>query len=260
MVEVSQDVERSAGAQAAGEAGKAALAGSGRRAQPAPRRFPAAGAIIDLDGTLVDTAADITAAVNAMLAELGREALPIAQVTGYVGRGAEVLVHRVLTGELDGVAPASEFNPAFDSFRAHYRRENGVHSKTYPGVLEGLAIMRGRGLKLAVVTNKPSDFTLPLLAAADIDSFFDLVVSGDTLAAKKPDPQPMLHVCQRFGIAPAQMVAIGDSAHDVHAARAAGIPVIVVPYGYNEGRDVRELDVDAIVPTLREAAGLLDPV
>ncbi|MCL4748078.1 MAG: HAD-IA family hydrolase, partial [Burkholderiaceae bacterium] len=165
-----------------------------------------------------------------------------------------------LTGELDGEAPREQFGAAIDSFRVHYRRENGVHSRPYPGVLEGLAVMRGRGLRLAVVTNKPSDFTLPLLAAADIDSFFDLVVSGDTLATKKPDPDPMLHVCQRFGVEPAKMVAIGDSLHDVRAARAAGIPVIVVPYGYNEGRDVRELDVDAIVATLREAAGLIDPV
>ena len=255
MVEVTR-------AEAGGvlDAALAASTSAGQRAAQAPRRFRAAGVIIDLDGTLVDTVADIAAAVNAMLAELDRDAITVERVAGYVGRGTEVLVHRVLTGELDGVAPKDQFETAFELFRTHYRTENGVHSKPYPGVLEGLALMRGRGLKLAVVTNKPSDFTLPLLAAADIDSFFDLVISGDTLATKKPDPDPMLHVCARFGIAPAQMVVIGDSTHDVHAARAAGIPVMVVPYGYNEGRDVRELDVDAIVPTLREAAGLIDPV
>ncbi len=226
----------------------------------AERRFQASGVILDLDGTLVDTAVDIAAAVNAMLVELGREPLTLEQVTSYVGRGTEVLVHRALTGELEGEASRELFGKAFDAFRLHYRRENGVRSKPYPGVLEGLATMRGRGLKLAVVTNKPSDFTLPLLAATDIDSFFDLVVSGDTLATKKPEPDPMLHVCQRFGFEPARMVAIGDSTHDVRAARAAGIPVIVVPYGYNEGRDVRELDADAIVATLRDAAGLIDPI
>ncbi len=259
MVEVTQ-AEAVGAVDAALSVGNRSATGAAQRAAPAPRRFRAAGAIIDLDGTLVDTVADIAAAVNAMLAELGREALTLERVAGYVGRGTEVLVHRVLTGKLDGVAPNNQFATAFELFRTHYRTENGVHSKLYPGVLEGLALMRGRGLKLAVVTNKPSDFTLPLLAAADIDSFFELVISGDTLATKKPDPDPMLHVCKRFGIEPSQMVAIGDSTHDVHAARAAGIPVMVVPYGYNEGRDVRELDVDAIVPTLREAAGLIDPV
>ncbi len=223
------------------------------------RRFPAAGVIIDLDGTLVDTAADLAAAVNAMLADLGRQDLPVEQVARYVGKGAEVLVHRALTGTPDGRVSPGEFEPAMRAFLAHYQRENGRHARLYPGVREGLEAMRAKALRLAVVTNKPAAFTGPLLAMTEVAEFFELVVSGDTVARKKPDPLPMLHVCERFGLPPQRMVAIGDSMNDALAARAAGIAVMTVPYGYNEGRDVRSLDVDAIVPTLFDASMLIDP-
>lgn len=224
------------------------------------RRFAARAAIIDLDGTLLDTAADLAAAVNAMLLAMGRAALPVEQVASYVGKGVEVLVHRALTLSLDGRVPADSFAPAMQSFDAHYRRENGRHASVYPGVLEGLQAMRDAGLKLAVVTNKPIGFALPLLADTGLAQYFDLVVGGDTVARKKPDPMPMLHVCAQLGIAPEQVVAIGDSLNDALAARAAGMAVLAVPYGYNEGRDARSLDVDAIVDTLFEASHLIDPL
>ena len=224
------------------------------------RRFAARAAIIDLDGTLLDTAADLAAAVNAMLSAMGRATLPVEQVASYVGKGVEVLVHRALTLSLDGRVPAESFAPAMQSFDAHYRRENGRHASVYPGVLEGLQAMRDAGLKLSVVTNKPIGFALPLLADTGLAQYFDLVVGGDTVARKKPDPMPMLHVCAQLGIAPEQVVAIGDSLNDALAARAAGMAVLAVPYGYNEGRDARSLDVDAIVDTLFEASRLIDPL
>ena len=224
------------------------------------RRFAARAAIIDLDGTLLDTAADLAVAVNAMLSAMGRATLPVEQVASYVGKGVEVLVHRALTLSLDGRVPADSFAPAMQSFDAHYRRENGRHASVYPGVLEGLQAMRDAGLKLSVVTNKPIGFALPLLADTGLAQYFDLVVGGDTVARKKPDPMPMLHVCAQLGIAPEQVVAIGDSLNDVLAARAAGMAVLAVPYGYNEGRDARSLDVDAIVDTLFEASHLIDPL
>ena len=224
------------------------------------RRFAARAAIIDLDGTLLDTAADLAAAVNAMLLAMGRAALPVEQVAGYVGRGVEVLVHRALTLSLDGRVPADSFTPAMQSFDAHYRRENGRHASVYPGVLEGLQAMRDAGLKLAVVTNKPIGFAVPLLSDTGLAKYFDLVVGGDTVARKKPDPLPMLHVCAQFGVAPEQVVAVGDSLNDALAARAAGMAVLAVPYGYNEGCDIRSLDVDAIVDTLFEASRLIDPL
>jgi phosphoglycolate phosphatase len=223
-------------------------------------RFAARAAIIDLDGTLLDTATDLAAAVNGMLLALGRAALPVSQVATYVGKGIEVLVHRALTLSLDGRVPEEQFAPAIQAFNEHYRRENGRHASAFPGVVDGLEAMRRAGLKLAVVTNKPVDFTVPLLDATGLARHFDLVVGGDTVARKKPDPLPMLHVCARFGVAPEQVVAIGDSLNDALAARAAGMAVLAVPYGYNEGRDVRSLDVDAIVDTLFEASRLIDPI
>ena len=223
------------------------------------RRFPAAGVIIDLDGTLLDTAADLAAAVNAMLADLGRPGLPLARVAAYVGKGAEVLVHRSVTDSVDGQAPAPLFEAAIRAFRVHYARENGRQAALYPGVLEGLQKMQAKGLRLSVVTNKPGAFTGPLLERSGLARFFEVVVSGDTLARRKPDPLPMLHVSAHFGLAAGRIVAIGDSVNDALAARAAGMAVMAVPYGYNEGHDVRALDVDAIVNSLSEAADLIDP-
>lgn len=222
------------------------------------RTFRASGVIIDLDGTLLDTVADLTAAVAAMLADLGRAPLPQDRVAHYIGKGAEVLVHRAATDSFDGLLPEAEFDRAIASFRRHYARENGRSARLYPGVAEGLDRMREKGLRLAVVTNKPEAFTLPLLERTGLDRHFELVVGGDTLARRKPDPMQMLHVCARFDLPPERIVAIGDSVNDAAAARAAGMPVLAVPYGYNEGADVRTLDVDAIVDSLLEASRLIE--
>ncbi|MCM5571896.1 phosphoglycolate phosphatase [Burkholderiaceae bacterium FT117] len=222
------------------------------------RRFPALGAIIDLDGTLLDTAADLAAGTNAMLAELGREPLPVDEVARYVGKGGEVLVHRALTRSLDGRVDAALAARAMEAFLRHYARENGIHSRVYPGVVEGLEAMRARGLKLACVTNKPQGFSEVLLAEKGLAPYFDLVVGGDLLPRRKPDPLPMLHVCERFGLAPDRIIAIGDSDNDAAAARAAGMPVLVVPYGYNEGRPAESIDADGVVSTLADVVPLLD--
>lgn len=222
-------------------------------------RFAVCAVIIDLDGTMLDTVADLAAAANHMRADLDLPPLPEAQVASYVGKGAEVLVHRALTESLDGRVGADRLAPALDAFLRHYAVENGRSARVYPGVREGLEVMRAMGLRLACVTNKPHAFTEPLLERTRLAEAFSLVVSGDTLARKKPDPLPMLHVAATFGLAPSRVLAIGDSLNDVQAARAAGMPVVSVPYGYNEGRDVQLLDVDAIVDSLLEAARLVEP-
>ncbi|MEK9720223.1 MAG: HAD family hydrolase, partial [Quisquiliibacterium sp.] len=156
------------------------------------RRFRARAVIIDLDGTLLDTAPDLAAAVNATLIGIGRSALPVTEVAGYIGKGVQVLMHRALTGSFDGRAPETLFEPAMRAFTEHYRRENGRHAEPYPGVIQGLQAMRGAGLRLAVVTNKPIAFTTPLLVASGLADYFDLTVAGDSLARKKPDPMPKL--------------------------------------------------------------------
>ena len=184
-----------------------------------------------------------------MLRELGRAELDLDTVAAYVGRGIPKLVERCLPdADPDSLAKAQA------SFRRHYALENGRRSRVFPGVLDGLAAFRDAGLHLAVITNKAAAFTEPLLAATGLAPWFEFAVSGDTLAEKKPHPLPLLHACTRMGSAPAQNVHIGDSRHDAQAARAAGCPVFIVPYGYNEGEGVQGIDCDAIVASLAEAA------
>ena len=219
-----------------------------------PRRFGASGVAIDLDGTLLDTAADIAAAVNAMLADFGRPPLPESAVRRYVGKGARVLVHRALSGSLDGRIDEPTADRGLASFERHYARENGRSATLFPQVVEGLAAMRAKGLRLACVTNKPQAFVDVLLARAGLAGYFELTIGGDVLPRSKPDPMQLHHVCERFGMAPSQMVAIGDSLNDAQAARAAGMPVMIVPYGYNEGRPADSIDADAVVADLLDAA------
>ncbi|TRZ63761.1 MAG: phosphoglycolate phosphatase [Rhodocyclaceae bacterium] len=211
--------------------------------------------MIDLDGTLLDTALDIGVAANAMLLELGRPECAVSQIRTYIGRGIPNLVKRCLAGCLDA---ADDPNPppeaALASFRQHYAATNGRHATIYPGVEDGLRRLQEQGLRLACITNKATDFTLPLLAGSGLAHWFELVVCGDTLTRSKPDPLQLTHICQKFGIARHQALLIGDSLNDVRAARAAGCPVFCVPYGYNEGRDVRDLDCDAIVASIDDAA------
>ena len=212
---------------------------------------------IDLDGTLLDTVTDLAVAVDLLLEDLGRPPIDHALVRTFVGKGIPNLVSRSLESSYGGAPDAALFDRALPLFYARYEGVNGKHTTMYPGVLEGLGELRAAGFPLACVTNKSERFTLPLLAQVGLAPHFSLVVAGDTLARKKPDPLPLLHVCAHFGIATAEMLMIGDSVNDAAAARAAGCPVLCVPYGYNEGADVRELDVDAIVETLFEATKLI---
>ena len=212
---------------------------------------------IDLDGTLADTIPDLAAAANMMLRELGRPALAVERLRDFVGKGIPKLVERALAGSVDGAAPADLMARALPVFERHYAGVNGKHSVLYPGVEDGLRALQSMRLPLACVTNKSGRFTTPLLEQLGIAHFFEQVVAGDTLPQKKPDPAQLLHACRGFGIAPGEMLMIGDSVNDALAARAAGCPVFCVTYGYNEGQDVRALDVDAIVASLIEAKRLI---
>jgi phosphoglycolate phosphatase len=213
---------------------------------------------IDLDGTLADTIPDLAVAANSMLREMGRLPLEVERIRTFVGKGIPKLVERTLADSF-GNAPAPELmTRALSAFERCYADVNGRHSEIYPGVSEGLRALRDKGLPLACVTNKSARFTAPLLEHLQLSRFFEQVIAGDTLPQKKPDPAQLLHACRGFGIAPQDMLVIGDSGNDAQAARAAGCPVFCVPYGYNEGHDVRQLDVDAIVPSLFEASRLIE--
>ncbi|APV48752.1 phosphoglycolate phosphatase [Betaproteobacteria bacterium GR16-43] len=220
-----------------------------------PRAFRAV--LLDLDGTLLDTAPDIASAANRMLLQLGRATLPEAQVVEFIGKGVANLVHRVLA-ETGGDGGAHDH--ALEIFENTYLAHVADRSRPYPGVIAGLDRFRARGMALACVTNKASRFTLPLLAATGLSPYFGAVVSGDDVARRKPEPDAFLAAAGALGVTPAESWVIGDSANDVKAARAAGMAVVVVPYGYREGLAVEALGADAVVASLEAAAGSITMV
>ena len=204
-------------------------------------------AIIDLDGTMVDTVGDFEAALGAMLADLSLPAVSRAFIERTVGKGSEHLIRSTLA-HVGG--PAERYDDAWQAYQRHYLAINGQHSAVYPGVIEGLQALRAAGLKLACLTNKPTAFARPLLAAKGLDHFFDQVFGGDAFARKKPDPLPLLETCRALGTAPARTLMVGDSSNDAQAARAAGCPVVLVSYGYNHGQPVSDVGADAVIDRL----------
>ena len=214
-------------------------------------------AIIDLDGTMLDTMPDFEVAINLMREELGLAPIGVAQIELMVGKGSENLVRRVLALDYDEEGVQRMFAQAMEAYQRHYLVINGRHSEVYADVVAGLQAMKANGLRLACVTNKPVAFAKPLLALKGLDGYFEVLFGGDSFEKKKPHPMPLLKACEFFGLPPAQAVAIGDSSNDAEAARAAGCPVLTVPYGYNHGVGIHETDSDGIVDTLLHAAELI---
>ena len=212
---------------------------------------PLRAAIIDLDGTMVDTIGDFHAALNRMLRELQQPGVSAEAIAGFIGKGTEHLLRQTLAHV---GAPAGLYPQAWDRYFAAYRALNGSLSRVYPGVKEGVAALRARGLRLACLTNKPGEFARALLQAKGLDGAFEQVFGGDAFERKKPDPLPLRKTCEALGTAPAATLMIGDSANDAAAARAAGCPVVLVTYGYNHGEPVRAVDADGFVDSLAELA------
>jgi phosphoglycolate phosphatase len=213
--------------------------------------------MIDLDGTLLDTVPDIATAAERMLSALNLPPRSPEEIRSFIGQGIPNLVARCLHGRAVRARAEAMQAEALALFQDFYFEESGRRTAVYPGVLDGLERMRAMRLRLACVTNKVARFTVPLLEHMGLAGYFELVVSGDTLARKKPDPMQLAHVCAEFALAPAAALLIGDSVNDALAARAAGCPVLCVSYGYNEGGEVHNLDCDAIVESLSEAANIL---
>jgi phosphoglycolate phosphatase len=216
--------------------------------------------VIDLDGTLLDTATDLAFAANKMLQELGKPELPLATIQSFIGKGIQKLVKRSLTNSLEDEPDLELFSKALPIYERNYGEHLYTHTRPYPGVVEGLNTLKEDGFQLACITNKAEAFTLPLLRATNLLSYFEIVLSGDSLPKKKPDPMPLLHACKHFQIEPCELLLIGDSLNDTIAARAAGCNIFCVPYGYNEGRDAHELDCDAIISSLLEATKLIKKI
>jgi phosphoglycolate phosphatase len=224
---------------------------------PASKQAPIRAVIVDLDGTMLDTVPDFHVAINRMRDEMAMPPLGQDKIALMVGKGSENLIRTVLELDMGPAGVEARFDDAMASYQRHYLSINGKHTKLYPGVIAGLESLKAQGMRLACVTNKPIAFAKPLLAQKGLAMYFETLYGGDSLARKKPHPMPLLQVCTDFGLAPDQVVAIGDSSNDAEAARAAGCFVLTVPYGYNHGQSIHETDSDGIVDTLLEAANLI---
>ena len=214
-----------------------------------PDRAAVRAVVLDLDGTLLDTAPDIASAANRMLAELELRPVSEERVRDFIGRGVANLVRRLLEE-----AGAGGFDAAIARFEVAYLEGIAERTRAYPGVVEGLSMFSAARMPLACVTNKPSRFTDPLLEATGLRRYFGAVVSGDQVARKKPAPDAIVAAADALDVPVRSAWVIGDSANDVLAAHAAGCSVAVVPYGYREGLAVEALGADAVIPSLRAAA------
>ena len=223
--------------------------------------------IVDLDGTMVDTVGDFCVALNLMLRDLPPPfdacSIDTLMVSQMIGKGSEHLIKSVLKhvniarAAIDsGVGLLSEnaldalFEPAWLSYQRHYRSVNGQHAAVFPGVLAGLQQLKAAGVRMACLTNKPTDFALALLQEKGLDSFFEHTFGGDAFAHKKPHPLPLLKTCEAMGSLPHRTLMVGDSSNDAQAARAAGCPVVLVTYGYNHGEPVQGVDADGFLDSL----------
>lgn len=211
-------------------------------------------AIVDLDGTLVDTLGDFEQALARAFADLGLPAVTREFIALTVGKGSEHLIRTCLAQV--GAAPAN-FDRAWQRYQHHYLQLNGQFASVYPGAAEGLRWLRSQGLPLACVTNKPTAFALPLLEAKGLRQHFGPVFGGDAFQHKKPHPEPLLRCCEALGSAPARTLMIGDSSNDAQAARAAGCPVVLMRYGFNHGEPVAEAGADAVLDRIDELQALL---
>lgn len=221
-------------------------------------------AIVDLDGTMVDTLGDFAEALNRMLRDLALPGVAAHDIETMVGKGSEHLLRSALKRVLsrDGVelyAPEIEaiYPQAWERYQVHYLQINGQFAQVYPGVEAGLQALRAAGLRLACLTNKPHGFALPLLQAKGLAGYFDAVFGGDSFERKKPDPLPLIKTCEALGSAPVRTLMVGDSSNDAQAAHAAGCPVVLMTYGYNHGQPVRAVPALAHLDSLADVAPLL---
>ena len=214
--------------------------------------------LIDVDGTLVDSVPDLAYCVDEMMKQLGRPVHGEAKVRDWVGNGVERLVRRALIGQLDGEPDEADFDRAYPIFLELYAVNTSQRSLLYPGIREGLDYLKQQGYRLGCVTNKASQFTLPLLRDLGVHDEFEIIVAGDTLPQKKPDPTPLLYAAEQLGIKPENALMVGDSQSDVKAARAAGFQIVCMSYGYNHGEDIRNYHPDAVIDALTEIRPILE--
>lgn len=221
--------------------------------------LPVKAIVIDLDGTLLHTAPELAEAANRMLRDMGRAPVSQDLLKSYIGNGIHWLVKRALTGDMHAEPDSALFDQALPIYEKHYT-ELACSSQPFQNVVKGLDAMKAAGFRLGCITNKVERYTTPILKSAGLAKYFEIVVAGDTLPEKKPHPMPLLHSAKFFGVPIENLLLVGDSLSDAQAARAAGCPIICVPYGYNHGEPVETLNVDAVIPDLSELLPLIKRV
>ncbi|QQX80089.1 phosphoglycolate phosphatase [Shewanella sp. KX20019] len=212
----------------------------------------------DLDGTLIDSVPDLAAATNATLQELGLPLCTQEQVRSWVGNGAEMLMRRALCFALELEVSDEKLAACMPRFMHFYQQNLQQHSRLYDKVELVLQQLYAAGYQLAIVTNKPYEFTVPLLEAFKLDSYFSIVLGGDSLSKMKPDPMPLTHILQQWQLEPAHLLMVGDSKNDILAAKAAGIASIGLTYGYNYGEDIGLSSPAAVCEQFNEISALLN--
>jgi phosphoglycolate phosphatase len=213
-------------------------------------------ALIDLDGTLVDSVPDLAWCADEMLKALDMPVRGEEKVRNWVGNGVERLIKRALIDQLDGEPDDALFAKAKPIYMALYADNASKRSQLYPHVKEGLSWLKQRGIRIGCVTNKDAQFTVPILKDLGIYDEFEIVICGDTLPQKKPDPAPLLHAAKFFKVDPSESLMIGDSISDVKASRAAGFKIVCMSYGYNHGKDIRIAKPDAVIDSFAELKNL----
>jgi phosphoglycolate phosphatase len=214
--------------------------------------------LIDVDGTLVDSVPDLAFCVDAMMSQLGMAERGEQRVRHWVGNGVERLVKRALIDQLDGEPDEALFAKALPVFEALYRENTSKRSCLYQGVQEALDFLQTTGVRIGCVTNKASQFTLPLLQDLGVRDYFEIVICGDMVARKKPDPMPLLQAAEQLRTEPQASMMLGDSMSDVKAARAAGFQIVCMSYGYNHGEDIRDYKPDAVVDSMAKIKDIVD--
>ena len=208
--------------------------------------------MIDVDGTLVDSVPDLAYCIDEMMQKLGLQKWGETKVRYWVGNGVPKLVERALTGELEGRPIKEVFDIAYPIFLDLYEDNSAERSYLYDGVREGLDYLKSQRYQLGCVTNKSEQFTHPLLKALGVFNDFKIIISGDTLAKRKPDPMPLLYSAEHFNLKPEECLMLGDSVSDVKAARAAGFDIICMSYGYNHGNDIADENPDLVIDSMSQ--------
>jgi phosphoglycolate phosphatase len=211
---------------------------------------------LDLDGTLVDSAPDLSNAINNMLAGLGMRQHSEAAIKQWVGNGVVMLIKRALAGQMEPAADPENLTEALALFGDLYEAHVYERSVVYPGVMEGLEQLKEKGFKLACITNKIRRFTQPLMIKTGMAGYFDFIVCGDSFPRMKPDPLPLLKTAEHFDIEPAQALMVGDSINDMRAGRSAGFKTASVPYGYAGKYSIEDLNADYQIQTIVELVDL----